>query len=85
MSDTPAPKPTRARTQHLARLHKKCAHCGILLDVPCTNDACEGHHNESHGDVCGYCATNERANLRSLRTLAFPLASCLFNIGHGED
>ncbi len=64
---------------------KKCASCGILLDVPCTNPACDGHHNESVGEVCAYCATNERAHLRSLRTLASPLFSSLYDIGHGED
>jgi hypothetical protein len=48
------------------RQRKKCASCGILLDVPCTNTACDGHHNESRGDVCAYCATNERENLRFL-------------------
>ncbi len=64
---------------------KQCASCGILLDVSCTHSACDGHHNESVGEVCAYCATNERAHLRSLRTLASPLFSSLYVIGHGED
>ena len=42
-------------------MHKKCALCGILMDVPCTNPACDGHRNESVGDVCRYCADNERS------------------------
>jgi len=43
-------------------MHKKCALCGILLDVPCRNPACDGHHNTSVGEVCRYCADNERGN-----------------------
>ena len=39
---------------------KKCATCGILLDVPCPNSACPGHQNESIGNICAYCSTNER-------------------------
>jgi hypothetical protein len=65
-----------------ARMAKKCATCHILLDVPCTNPACDGHHNDSVGEVCVYCATNERAHLRQL---ASPLVSTLYDIGHGED
>ena len=64
---------------------KKCAKCHILLDVPCTNPACDGHHNESVGEVCVYCATSERAHMRNLRKLASPLVSTLYDIGHGED
>ena len=41
-------------------MRKKCANCAILLDVLCTNPACDGHHNESVGNVCVYCATNGR-------------------------
>jgi hypothetical protein len=41
---------------------KKCALCGILLNVPCPNLACDGHQNESVGEVCRYCADNERGN-----------------------
>jgi hypothetical protein len=68
-----------------ARMAKKCAKCHILLDVPCTNPACDGHHNESVGEVCVYCATSERAHMRNLRKLASPLVSTLYDIGHGED
>ncbi len=39
---------------------KQCASCRIFLDVPRTHPACDGHHNESIGDMCVYCATNER-------------------------
>jgi hypothetical protein len=48
-------------------MHQKCALCGILMDVPCTNPACDGHRNESVGDVCVYCADNERRNSHFLR------------------
>jgi hypothetical protein len=41
-------------------MEKKCVLCDILLDVPCTHPGCAGHHNDSRGDVCVYCATNER-------------------------
>jgi hypothetical protein len=85
MSQSPSPRTKRSRTQKVVCLPKKCAHCGIMLDVPCTNPACEGHHNESMGEVCVYCATNERIHMRSLRKLSFPLASSLYDIGHGED
>jgi hypothetical protein len=40
---------------------KKCPICDILLDVPCLNPSCDGHQNESWGDLCAYCATNQRA------------------------
>jgi hypothetical protein len=40
---------------------KKCPSCEIILDMPCLNPACAGHHNESMGDMCRYCATNQRA------------------------
>jgi len=51
-------------------MQKKCATCDILLDVPCANSACDGHHNESIGDLCVYCATNERENMLYLRKFA---------------
>jgi hypothetical protein len=38
---------------------KKCTSCSILLDVPCLNPVCEGHQNDSIGDRCRYCATNQ--------------------------
>jgi hypothetical protein len=60
---------------------KKCAICDILLDVLCGNPACDGHHNESIGDVCGYCATNERENMRSLRRAPHLLVSSLADTG----
>ena len=41
-------------------MDKKCISCGIVLDIPCTNPACAGHQNESIGDLCSFCATNQR-------------------------
>ena len=43
-------------------MHQKCALCGMLMDVPCSNPVCGGHRNASVGDVCLYCADNERSN-----------------------
>jgi hypothetical protein len=48
-------------------MHQKCTLCGILMDVPCTNPACDGHRNESVGEVCRYCADNERSNRHFVR------------------
>ena len=48
-------------------MHQKCTLCGILMDVPCTHPVCEGHRNESVGDVCVYCADNERSNRHCVR------------------
>ena len=42
------------------RMPKKCRNCSILLDIPCVTLGCPGHHNESVGEVCAYCAANER-------------------------
>jgi hypothetical protein len=42
---------------------KRCTSCSILLDVPCLNPVCEGHQNDSIGDRCRYCATNQREAL----------------------
>jgi hypothetical protein len=39
----------------------KCTLCEIILNVPCLNPCCGGHQNESRGDLCAYCATNQRA------------------------
>jgi hypothetical protein len=68
-----------------ARMAKKCASCAILLDIPCTNPACDGHHNESVGAVCVYCATNERAHMSYLRRFASPILSTLCDIGQEEE
>lgn len=62
-------------------MSEKCTTCDILLDVRCANPACDGHHNERRGDVCVYCATNEREDLRSLRTLSHVLCSSLEDTG----
>ena len=64
---------------------KKCVRCGILMDVPCTNAACDGHRNDSVGEVCLYCATNERSKMLFARALATLFFSSLGDIGHGED
>jgi hypothetical protein len=66
-------------------MRKKCARCSILLDVPCTNPVCDGHQNESIGEVCVYCATNARKNRRFVREIARLFLSSLCDIGHGED
>ena len=39
---------------------KKCLSCRIVLDQPCPNPICPGHHSDSMGDLCQYCATNQR-------------------------
>ena len=64
-----------------ALVHQKCVACEILLDVPCSNAVCGGHQNESRGDLCLYCATNERENLHFLRTLSHLLLSSLAESG----
>ena len=64
---------------------KKCARCAILLDVPCLHPACDGHHNDSRGDVCTYCATNERERLLSLGALSPLLCSSLAALEDGEE
>jgi hypothetical protein len=48
-----APKPPHKRRP------TTCTHCGILLNVPCLNPGCAGHQNDSLGDWCRYCATNQ--------------------------
>jgi len=67
-----------------ARMHKKCATCDILLDVPCTNPSCAGHHNESLAEMCVYCATNEREMRPFLRTWPNLLVSSLADSGSDE-
>ena len=64
-----------------ALVQKKCVACDILLDVPCSNAICGGHKNESRGDLCVYCATNERENMLFLRTLSHLLLSSLAESG----
>ena len=85
MSKSPSCRTEHSRTQKEACLPKKCANCGIRLNVPCMNPACEGHHNESRGDVCVYCATNERTRMDSLRKLPSLICSSLYDIGPGEE
>lgn len=81
----PASRPLPPRTPPEAHPPTKCTRCGILLDVPCTNPVCDGHGNERQGDVCGYCATNARTTHHLGRQPTSPLASTLYDIGHGED
>jgi hypothetical protein len=62
----------------------RCSICAILLDMPCPNEACEGHQNARVGQLCLYCATNGRENLAFLRAPFSPLCSSLKDIGY-ED
>ena len=62
-------------------MRKKCMACEILLDVPCPNADCQGHQNASVGDLCVYCATNEREHMPVLRTLSDLLPSSLVDCG----
>jgi hypothetical protein len=64
---------------------KKCVSCNIILDVPCTNAGCDGHHNESRGEMCAYCVTNERENTLFLKERSTPFGSSLADIGDGKD
>jgi hypothetical protein len=81
----PASRPRPPRPPPEAHPLTKCTRCGILLGVPCTNPVCDGHGNERQGDVCGYCATNARTTHHLVRQPMSPLASTLYDIGHGED
>ena len=63
----------------------RCRLCEILLDVPCTHPACDGHRNERVGDVCRYCATEARRTTLFVREGATLLFSSLGAIAHGED
>jgi len=63
----------------------RCRLCEMLLDVPCTHPACGGHRNEHVGDVCLYCATDERGKTLFVREVAALFFSSLGDIGHGED
>ena len=58
-------------------MEKKCAICHILLNVPCPVAGCSGHHNESVGDVCAYCAANEREEVLLLPDYAPSILSSL--------
>ena len=58
-------------------MEKKCAICTILLDVPCPAPTCTGHHNESVGDICAYCAENERDEVFLLRQIDPSIVSSL--------
>ena len=85
MGRPPAFRPPPPRPPSEARPPTKCTTCGILLDVPCTNPVCDGHGNERQGDVCVYCATHARTTHPLVRQPPSPLASTLYDIGHGED
>ena len=56
---------------------KKCRNCSILLDIPCVTLGCPGHHNESVGEVCAYCAANEREAAFFFDNLASCIVSSL--------
>jgi hypothetical protein len=58
-------------------MQDKCVICGILFGVPCPNPVCSGHHNESVGDMCAYCAGDEREDVLVLRNFAPSLLSSL--------
>ena len=45
--------------------------------MPCPAFACPGHLNERVGELCAYCATNERDEVLSLRHLSPSLVSSL--------
>jgi hypothetical protein len=85
MGRPPASRLPPPRPPAEARPPTKCTTCGIRLDVPCTNPVCDGHGNARQGDVCVYCATHARTTPRLGRQLTSPLASTLYDIGHGED
>jgi len=55
------------------------------MDVPCPKANCDGHLNESVGEVCFYCATNERRKMLFSREIVTLFFSSLGDIGHGED
>jgi hypothetical protein len=58
-------------------MENKCAICSILFDVACPNPLCAGHHNASVGDICAYCASNEREEVLFLCNLHPSLLSSL--------
>jgi hypothetical protein len=58
-------------------MEKKCVICHILLDIACVAPGCPGHHNESVGDTCAYCATHERDTGFFLRNLPPSIMSSL--------
>jgi hypothetical protein len=65
---------------------KQCAICPILLDVPCAQPFCPGHHNASAGERCVYCATHERDDVLSLHGLGASVHASLEGVESlGED
>ena len=58
---------------------KRCTICGIILNVPCLSPLCPGHHNASTGDICAYCATNQRE-----KPLHVPASHGLLQSGLGD-
>jgi hypothetical protein len=66
-------------------MQKKCVMCDILLDVPCSNPICEGHYNESVGDLCVYCAVNAREDVLLFHNPAPYLVSSLNDCEPGWD
>jgi hypothetical protein len=77
LTEDVAQRKARQGSREETHMLKKCVACDILLDVPCPNTDCRGHQNESVGDLCVYCATNERERLFFVRTLSDLLHSSL--------
>jgi hypothetical protein len=61
-------------------MENKCKSCGIILDALCMNPVCTGHQNESMGDICYYCATNQRENSLHIRNFQSSLSSSLIDV-----
>ena len=66
-------------------MEKKCVICGIILNVPCVNPACNGHQNESLGDICIFCATNQREEPLHFRNLQSLISSSLRDVDIDDD
>jgi len=64
---------------------KTCTICGIILNVPCLHPLCPGHGNESQGDVCAYCVTNQRETLWQIPASHGLLQSSLDDISADMD
>ncbi len=61
-------------------MENKCKNCGIILDILCANPACTGHQNESIGDICYYCATNQREKSLHIRNAQSLISSSLRDV-----
>ena len=81
LTEDGAQRKARQGSREETHMLKKCVACDILLDVPCPNTDCKGHQNESVGDLCVYCATNEREHMPFLRTPSHLFLSSLADAG----